>query len=234
MPTCSALRCAAFAVLGALIISCGDDEGPAAADDPCDDANTTCLNLTLAVADMTHLENYSTFNDDTHHNLIWRVDGKPVFGYGPGQHITITVKFDPPVTVRYDHNSEQLTLIAGPDDCYDRTATATSTFATASWTDIFASVEAQGLCVTSISQVNGTAIFSPLGTGDELHSVTFEFTVPPTYTDGDGAGTPVLASDLSPISVTLTSIILGDARGNPPAWPGEFPGDPAARTPPAR
>src|SRR5262245_23953212 len=185
------LDCAALALLGVLFVSCGDDDNPAAADDPCDDANATCLTLQVTPADVGQLAVYNPGPNTSQHAITWDVD-RVLSDYAPGQHITLTVKFNPPVKVRYDHLEENLTISAGPEAlCYDRTDNPDYTFTVGGWTRNASQIDCMGACTTGESRVVFSAGWVALESGDQLAQVTFDFVVPDTYSLGAGAGTPI-------------------------------------------
>ena len=113
-----------FIVLGVVFVACGDDD-PVSGKSACDDASTACLSLQLNAADMTYTTSYDAGVVGTFHTLSWDVSSSVITGYGPGRQMTITVTFDPPIDVRYDHPEHAFYLSAGTTaGCLDRCALA--------------------------------------------------------------------------------------------------------------
>ena len=219
------LRLAARAILllAAFLASCSDDD-PLGTDSPCDDPNTTCLHLTLKPSDMTYeTRHHVSPVDETYHALIWDMEGKVLSNYGPGQLIIVNLTFDPPLTVRYDHSSHRAGMRAGGVTCFDRATSSTGTASSTGWPISYNSVFFYGDCLTGASAVSSVVYFKPLVAGHKMVRLSFAFTVPDTYANGDGQGTPVLPGDLVVEHVILSGWTTGDTTANGPlAWPGEY------------
>ena len=231
MPFYLRASCVALALLGTLIVSCGDDD-PAATSSTCDDPAFACVALDVTPTNVVYTSQYNPGGNQTSHAIYWDFDAV-LSGYGPGKHVVINVSFDPPMKVRYDHIGQQFSVIAGSlAGCFDRFAHPTVAFTSPTWINANPEVECAGECVTGASHVSFNAAFTPVVVGDELHRVSIDFTVPATYPTGGSSGTPVLSGDLTPIRVMFTSVVNGgNTEADPPVWPGNYPGDPNARTP---
>ncbi len=219
---CLRFACVTLALACILITACGDDD-PAAADSPCDDANTTCVNLTVSSAGFLYSNLYDIVLDETTHYLQWDFDSEVIAGFAPGERMILNITFDDPIKVRYNHLRHLFILSTEPfTACSDRFASATGS-ASAAWRDVFTSVALRGDCTAGASQFDLQVTFESIVTKNQLRSLTAEFTVPQTYTSGTNQGTPILAGDLPILSVQLVGITDGDTTNNPPAWPGEYP-----------
>ncbi len=221
----SFLTAGLIVILGALSTSCGDDD-PTGANSPCDDANTSCLSLSVSETGVT----YTTFymdppSDMTFHILEWAIDGRILSDYAPGQHVLVTVNFDPPITVLYSHPANTFQLGAGITGvCLDRYAHPTARVVHSGWQLANNDIACAGDCTNGESQVIMYAVFGPLQTGEELERISFEFTVPATYTSGAGQGTSVLPGDLDVFLFSFSMTTLGNTTLNgPPIWPGQPP-----------
>ena len=222
MPSYLRSHCTALAVLATLIVSCGDDDPASVEDNPCNDADATCLTLYLSPDDVSYLSVYNPGPNTSSHAITWSID-RVLSGYAPGQHITITVNFSTPVEVHYAHDSEML-RVSSPllGVCYDRYAFPTVTLESSGWSNSEYSVECMGECGTGASRFEFTTGYSALAEGDELRQFRFDFTVPATYTSGTNSGTPILPGDLTPIQVQFVGTTAGNTVGNPPVYPGEY------------
>lgn len=224
----------ALAVLAVFATSC-DDDNPTAADAPCNDPNTTCVSLTLTGADAVYSSIYDNLVDRTTHSLRWDIVSHDLSGYGPNQRVRATVILSPPIRVRYDHPDEFLYFGGGTyTGCTDRYATAAATFTNNRWTSTTQQVAFAGECTNGASILEMTAGFTPLVVGEELSSVTFDFTVPETYASGVGAGESVLSGDVPLLYFALNTTLVGDNEGDPPIWPGDEPALPSRGRPASR
>ncbi len=208
----------AIAILGALSIACGDDD-PAAVDNPCDDANTSCLNLELTPDQMSYAGSFDPSENWTIHTVSWNLGSTVLSSYGPGRRIIINVNFDPSIDARYDHFSHGFALFAGPGGTFDKSATPPLTSYSTDWVRLQASATCQGHSINSASRFQVAVLYGPLEAGDRLKALRFDVTIPATYDNG----VPVLAGDVGPMSVFVSATITGNSEGNPPAWPRGLP-----------
>jgi hypothetical protein len=210
-----------FVLLGVVFMACGDD--PVVGHSPCDDANTACLSLRLKAADMTYTSGYDPGVAGTFHTLSWDVSSREITGFAPGRRLMITVTFEPPVEVRYDHAEHAFFMSAGASPgCLDRYASATPSLVSTGWTNVEITASYQGECVSGATRLVSLAYFAPLAAGDRLSRLELDMTVPETYTDGGSSGEPVLAGDIGLNELYLRARIDGNNEGDPPAWPGHF------------
>jgi hypothetical protein len=205
-----------------LLVSCGDDDPTTVEDNPCNDADATCLTLQLAPEDVSYISVYNPGPDNSQHAITWSSD-QALSGYAPGQHITITVNFTTPVEVHYTHESEVLTVTSPLLAlCYDRSALPDANFESSGWTNGEYGVECLGECTTGESRIEFITGYSTPTEGDELRQIKFDFVVPATYTSGANAGQPILPGDLTPIQVQFVGTTVGNTVGVPPVYPGEY------------
>jgi hypothetical protein len=209
----------ALVVLGTLLVACGDDDDPVAVDSPCDDANTTCLTLQLTTADMTYFNNYDPLGDRTGHTLHFDASSAVLSDYGPGRRVFVTVTFNPPIEVRYDHSGQSFRFHAGSTGGIDGSVNPTFSALITDWPYMNAEAACMRESVTGAPRFGLFADFDPLTPGDELNSVSFSLTIPETYTNG----MPVLAGDLVNITIEVGTLLDGSSEGNPPAWPKGHP-----------
>lgn len=213
--------CAAFAVIGVLVAACEKTNDPVATKSPCDEANTSCLEITVTPEEMTYAAVYNDFLKKTNHTLSWNVGSEKIAGYAPGRHIVIKVNFNPPVKARYSHRTAGFYLGAGAvSDCYDRYLNLTASALSTGWPDYWNVIVPGGVCDTGAS-ILGVNVSMMVSTQQPLQSVMVTFVVPDTYTGGR-AGTPVLPGDLNVFAVQLIAQLDGDTGPNPPSWQGEY------------
>ncbi len=212
----------ALILLGTLTLSCGDDDNPAAVDTPCDDANTTCVSLTLSDDDVAYTTTYYSASNQTVHSLAWDMSSKQVDDYGPGQRIIVNITFDPPLKVRYNHNNEDFGFSAGEKGtCTNRYASpSTWEFTHNGWTSSLDDINLSGECTTGESILFMRATFQDLLKDRELKHLSYDFVVPEAYTSGASAGEPVLPGDLVIWRIRISTYITGNNGGDPPIWPG--------------
>ena len=218
-------RLAGLIVLaGVLAISCGDDDDPVASDSPCDDANTTCLALTVRPDDMIYDMGYHDPPiDQSWHAVNWNIDGVVLSNYRPGQVVMASVTFDPPITVRYEHMETHFSFMASGVSCLDRFTNYTGEASSNGWPIDTHSVYSYGDCVSGASAVSVSIHYEPLVVGNKLRRVDFEFTVPDTYAGGTSEGAPVLPGNLNVGRVGVVAWTDGDTTADGPAiWPGEY------------
>ncbi len=213
---------ATLAVLCIVLASCGDDENPVAVDSPCDDDSTTCLTITLTPAGMTHSEYYDNSFNQTSHGLTWDGGSLVLRGYAPGQRIMVTVNFNPPLEVRYDHVYQNFSVFAGSAGSSDRLAQPTTSLETDDWTVDLSPTNCRGVAATAASGLELYVGFAPVVVGTSLHRVAFDFVVPDVYTSGGGSGTAILPGDLDVDRIQLSTDVAGDRTGDPPVWQGEY------------
>ena len=230
MPSTFRSNCAALAAVAVLAVSCGDDD-PVAGDDPCEDADATCLTLMMTPDDVSYSAVYDPNSNTTQHAISWSLD-QVLSNYGAGQRIMVTVKFNPPVTVRYDHGDETLRIEAPAlGVCYDRFGQSSPTFQSGGWLNFHATVDYSGECASGASRVVCKVNYASLDEGNELKQASWDFIVPATYSLGTNSGTPILAGDLTPMRVLFVGTTDGNTLGEPPVYPGEYDGFSATQAP---
>jgi len=221
----SFLTAGLIAILGALSTSCGDDD-PASSNQPCDDANMACLDLRVSDVGMTYTTFYTPDPlEQTIHNLDWNMDSKIISNYAPGSRVYVNVTFDPPIKVIYQHASSTFEFGAGVSSiCQNRNAHPTPSISTRGWEHDSQDVICAGDCSTGESLFNVYVVFSLPEVGSELEKISFQFTVPATYTSGDAQGTSVLPGDLPVFAFRFSAFTIGNTTSNgPPIWPGQPP-----------
>ncbi len=208
---------ATLALLAVLALSCGDDD-PVAGDSPCDDAGTSCVSARATSSNMAYITAYDPVFDQTSHLLSW--DLSSAIAFGGGQHIILTVQFDPPIEVQYDHPEHVFRLSGGSTaGCFDRFAKVTGAGVQSQWTAISGSANFSGACTTGEARMVAGALFGPLETGNKLRSVRIEFTVPEIYDAGAAQGTPVPDANMVLTNFSLDVSTSGNSEYDPPAWP---------------
>ena len=210
-------------VLGVLSLSCDDDDDPVAGNQPCS-GSTSCFDLTLGAPELTYNSFYDVGADQTTHTLEWTIGSRVINGYAPGRKIVATITFNPPIAAQYAHLLETFSLIAGSQAvCFDRSATPNADVASSGWTASADTVRCEGACSDGASKLTTLASFGPLQADDQMSQLSFEFTVPSTYTDGASQGEPVLPGNLTVRRVLMIAVLDGDTEGLPPAYQGEPP-----------
>jgi hypothetical protein len=224
-----------WAILAASFLACGDDEDPVAGNPPptgpCYEDNTSCLTVQLSPSDMTYDPYYDIVGDRTTHLLKWEVGSKVLSDYGPGQRVMITMDFNPPLVVRYDHPAQEFGFQTVYIDCVDRWAHPAHSVQSAEWTSTSAIVYCMGDCANSASTLALSTMFDSLLVSSELASLSLDFIVPAAYTVGPGTGMPIVPGDLPmTLGVFLITTLEGNTGEDPPVWPGEYtPATPAVR-----
>ncbi len=214
--------CVTLALVCILVTACDDDD-PAAANTPCDDAKTSCVYLTVSSTAFQYTSTYDLIVNETTHYLQWDFDSEVIAGFAPGEHMILNITFDEPIKVRYNHPHQLFALSTEPAGCVDRFASATGS-ASSAWQDVSTEIALRGACSTAgaTPEFDLHVTFEPIVIRKQLASLTVKFTVPETYTSGGGQGTPIPAGDLPIESVRLVGITSGNTADNPPVWPGEF------------
>ena len=207
----------------ALFVSCGDND-PAEGTSACLEDGTSCLTINAGPDDMEYTTIYSSFEDETYHTLTWSFADDVVEGFGPGQNISVTLRFNPPLAVRYDHTIAHFAFAnTGDTGCVDTEVNFdVATRRSSNWPKSSAAGAIYAECTTDARSLSIYYSMSSLRAGQEHNSITFEFTVPDAYATGVDAGTPIPSGDLGPLEFRVRSTTPGQP-GERPVWPKGVP-----------
>jgi hypothetical protein len=208
-------------LLLSLFAACSDDD-PTAGTSPCLDDDTSCLTVRATADQMTYTSNYDPMFDLSEYSYVWTTAGEELADFRPGQHVTITLVFSPPLEVLYDHADQSTWLVTAPPACgsgfvrFDGTSSVSG-----NWPAPTPTVDIEG-CATGTPRLRVINTTRDLKTGQELRSLTCTFTVPDTYESGGDAGETIPSGNLTVVSISTGTSHTGPLQG-PPIWPKGAP-----------
>ena len=201
------------------LAACGGDDNVTASSSPCLDKNTTCVSL-IAVPDNMRFDSFDDPLYDQYDRTLTWTQAASLQDFGPGKKVRLSVSFNPPLVVTYDHATMVFLMqMRGSGSVFNSYAFPVATLdAGGGVSTTGADVRIYGNSSTADLWCGITCSFANLVTDQELKRLLVTFTVPDTFSSGTAAGDAIPTGALDIEGFYVQSRLAASQPG-PAMWP---------------